>query len=129
MHGVLDDKTGVLANKVIGAAIEVHKVLGPGYLESVYEQALSLELILRKIPFESQKSLAINYKGHLIGEGRLDLLVDKVLIIELKAVESLMPIHNAQLLSYLKITGLQLGLLINFNVTSLRNGIKRIILT
>ena len=129
MHGILGEKIEALANKVIGAALEVHSVLGPGYLESVYEEALVKELSLREIPFESQKILAINYKGHLIGEGRLDLLIDKVLIIELKAVENLMPIHNAQLLSYLKITGLQLGLLINSNVTSLRNGIKRIILT
>lgn len=129
MYGVLDEKIEVLANKTIGAALEVHRILGPGYLENVYEGALARELALRQIPFESQKALAINYKGHPIGEGRLDLLIDKVLIIELKAVENLIPIHNAQLLSYLKITGLQLGLLINFNVTSLRNGIKRIILT
>jgi GxxExxY protein len=129
VHGVLDEKIEVLANKTIGAALEVHRILGPGYLENVYEGALVRKLVLRQIPFESQKALAINYKGHSIGEGRLDLLIDKILIIELKAVENLIPIHNAQLLSYLKITGLQLGLLINFNVTSLRNGIKRIILT
>ena len=129
MYGVIDEKIDALANKTIGAALEVHRILGPGYLESVYEEALARELALRQIPFECQKILAINYKGYLIGEGRLDILVDKILVVELKAVDSLIPIHHAQVLSYLKMTGLQLGLLINFNVPSLRNGIKRIILT
>jgi GxxExxY protein len=118
-----------LAYAVIGAAIEVHRVLGPGFLESVYEEALCVELQLRRIPFRQQSVVAVNYKGQLVGEGRLDLLVSNTLIVELKAVENLAPIHSAQLLSYLKMTAHPLGLLINFNVPILREGIKRIILS
>jgi GxxExxY protein len=129
VFGKVDDETNQLANMVIGAAINVHRILGPGYLESLYEEALVRELQLQGIPFERQKIISIDYKGYSIGESRLDLLVDDRLIVELKSVESLMPIHRVQLLSYLKATELQLGLLINFNVTTLRNGIKRIILT
>lgn len=116
-----------LTEKVIGAAIEVHRILGPGYLESIYEEALVHELQLRNIPLERQKVININYKDKTIGEGRLDLLVDQCLIIELKAVNELADIHVAQVLSYLKTTGLQLGLLINFNTKYLRDGIKRVI--
>jgi len=116
-----------LAHAVIGAAIEVHRVLGPGFLESVYEQALCIELQLRKIPFKRQVVVAVNYKGHTIGESRLDLLVGDVLIVELKTVDALAPIHSAQVLSYLKMTGHHLGLLINFNTPVLKDGIHRII--
>jgi len=118
-----------LANAVIGAAIEVHKVLVPGYLESVYEEAMVVELGLRSIGFERQKSIHVDYKGHAVGEGRLDLLVEGNLIVELKAVEALAPIHTAQVLSYLKTLNLPLGLLINFNVTLLKHGIKRVVLS
>ncbi len=128
-RGSLDDDIEMLANKMIGSAIEVHRILGPGYIESVYEEALVRELHLRAIPFERQKIIDIRYKGFSIGEGRLDLLINRKIIVELKSVESLLPIHNVQLYSYLKATGLQLGLLINFNVLLLRDGIKRIILT
>lgn len=121
------DCTAALTDKVIGAAIEVHRILGPGYLESVYEEALVHELQLRNIPLERQKVININYKDKAVGEGRLDLLVDQCLIIELKAVNELADIHVAQVLSYLKTTGLQLGLLINFNTKYLRDGIKRVI--
>jgi GxxExxY protein len=116
-----------LAHTVIGAAIEVHRALGPGYLENLYEEALSIELAEQNIPFERQTKIAVSYKGHPIGEGRLDLLVARSLPVELKAVESLALIHQAQLLSYLKMLHLQLGLLINFNVPVLRQGIKRVI--
>jgi GxxExxY protein len=116
-----------LAHTVIGAAIEVHRVLGPGFLESVYEEALAVELRLRGIPFQRQAMLAVDYKGHPVGEGRLDLLVGGQLIVELKAVETLLPLHSAQLLSYLKTTGQPLGLLINFNVPVLKDGIRRIV--
>jgi GxxExxY protein len=116
-----------LARAVIGAAIEVHRALGPGYLESVYEEALGIELKLRGIPFVSQVPVGVAYKGCQIGEGRLDILVDNILIVELKAVEALAPIHMAQVISYLKMTGLKLGLLINFNVPVLKEGIKRVI--
>lgn len=116
-----------LTSRVLGAAMEVHSILGPGYLESVYEEALTIELNLRKIPFERQKTIRLKYKDNDVGESRLDLLVNETLIVELKAVESISNIHTAQVLSYLKSTGLYLGLIINFNVVSLRNGIKRVI--
>ena len=118
-----------LAHSVIGAAIEVHRNLGPGYLESVYEAALAVEFDLRGISFERQKPIRIQYKGHPIGEARLDFLVGEILIVELKAVESLAGIHTAQVISYLKATRLQLGLLINFNVPVLKEGIKRVVYT
>lgn len=121
------DNMAALTDKVIGAAIEVHKILGPGYLEGVYEEALVHELQLRNIPLERQKVININYKDKPVGEGRLDLLIDKCLVVELKAVNELADIHVAQVLSYLKTTDLQLGLLINFNTRYLRDGIKRVI--
>jgi len=117
------------ARAVIGAALEVHQALGPGYLESVYEEALAIELGLRRIPCEWQKLVGVEYKGQAVGEGRLDLLVDGCLVVELKAVEALAPIHTAQVISYLKATGLPLGLLINFNVPLLKAGIQRVILS
>ena len=122
---VLDE----LAHDVIGAAIEVHRALGPGYTENVYEEALCIEMAQKNIPFERQVKIAVDYKGQKVGEGRLDLLVAKVLLVELKAVEMLAPIHQAQLLSYLKMTHLKLGLLINFNVPILKQGIKRVVLS
>ncbi|HEY8293277.1 MAG TPA: GxxExxY protein [Thermomicrobiales bacterium] len=115
-----------LSHEIIGAAIEVHRSLGPGFLESVYEEAVCVELELRKIPFVRQLDIAVAYKGHAVGAGRIDILVDHAVVVELKAVEALAPIHQAQILSYLKSTGYQLGLLINFNVTVLRDGVKRI---
>ncbi len=118
-----------LARMVIGAAIEVHRQLGPGFLESVYEEALSIELSSREVSFTRQHRIGIQYKGHSIGEGQLDLLIKNVLVVELKAVEALAPIHTAQVISYLKMTGFPLGLLINFNVPILKDGIKRIILS
>ena len=121
----LDD----LARLVIGAAIEVHRVLGPGYLESVYEEALFYEIELRGILCERQVKISVDYKGHRVGESRLDLLVAKILPVELKVVDVLAPVHQAQILSYLKMTSLQLGLLINFNVPLLKQGIKRVILS
>ena len=118
-----------IATKVIGAAIEVHRALGPGYLESVYEEALCVELNLQGIHHKAQVAFALHYKDHEIGEGRLDLLVEDELIVELKAVDSLGPIHSAQVISYLKAMKKGLALLINFNVPILKNGIKRIVLS
>jgi len=118
-----------LSQRVIGAAIEVHRHLGAGFLESVYEEALCYELTLRDIPYERQFSVAVQYKNHAVGIGRLDLLIDRCLVIELKAIETILPIHIAQTMSYLKTTGYTLALLINFNVTMLRTGIKRVILS
>ena len=124
----MDARIEEAANKVIGAAIEVHRHLGPGYLESVYEEALAVELTLRGIPFARQVVFGLDYKGHVIGEGRLDFLVDDCLIVELKAVEGLAPIHTAQCISYLKANQRRLALLINFNVSVLKDGIKRVAL-
>ena len=118
-----------LSQAVIGAAIEVHRHLGPGYLEEMYEEALCIELEQRRITYLRQHPIAVAYKGYHIGESRLDLLVGGVLVVELKAVDALAPIHTAQIMSYLKATGCRLGLLINFNVPMLKNGIKRIVLT
>jgi GxxExxY protein len=122
-----DEQVDGLAREVVDAALEVHRELGPGYLESVYEEALGVELELRGVAFERQVPVAVDYKGQSVGEGRLDLLVGGELIIELKAVEALLPVHKAQVLSYLKATKKQLGLLVNFNVPLIKNGIKRII--
>jgi GxxExxY protein len=118
-----------LAHEVIGAALEVHQSLGPGYLESVYEEALCVELELRAISFRRQQIVSVNYKDHSVGEGRMDLVVGEALIVELKAVDALAPIHTAQMISYLKATHCQLGLLINFNVQILKDGIRRVILS
>ncbi len=118
-----------LTQQVIGAAIEVHRHLGPGLLESIYEDALAVELGLRDIPFRRQVPVGVIYKGRQVGEGRLDLLVAERLVVELKAIEHLAPIHTAQILSYLKATKLRHGLLITFNVPALRLGIKRVIHT
>jgi GxxExxY protein len=116
-----------VCHRVIGAALEVHRMLGPGFLESVYEEALCIELSLRGIPFARQVPIAVAYKGNAIGEARIDILVNQCLVVELKAVESIAPIHVAQVISYLKSTKLPLGLLLTFNVTALRHGIKRVI--
>lgn len=115
-----------LAYAVIGAAIEVHSELGPGHAESVYEKALCIELTSRGIPFTHQLRYAMIYKGHEVGEGRLDLLVGALLVVEIKACESLAPLHTSQVIAYLKATNKQLALLINFNVRRLKEGIKRI---
>jgi GxxExxY protein len=117
-----------LSHAVIGAALKVHSALGPGLLESAYEQCLLYELLKRNIHALSQVSLPIHYDGQTIEAGyRIDVLVENELILELKATEKLLPIHTAQLLSYLKMSDKSLGLLINFNVASLKNGIKRVV--
>ena len=123
----MSDKNS-LSYKVIGCAMEVHKHLGPGLLESTYEKALIQELTLNGIPVQSQLEVQVNYKGVNISEGlRLDLLVNDELIVELKSVEELKPIHHKQLLTYLKLTNKQVGLLISFNTVSLTDGIKRVV--
>jgi GxxExxY protein len=117
-----------LTGEVIGAAIEVHKALGPGLLESTYEECLCIELGLRNLPYERQKEIPIQYKGaNLDCAYRLDVVVSNQLIVELKACESIQPIHEAQLLTYLKLSDLKVGLLINFNVPVLKEGIRRLV--
>ena len=116
------------SGRVIGAAIEVHRALGPGLLESVYQLALEAELRMREVPFERQKPVPIRYRGLVLDAGlRLDFVVAGELIVELKSVSQLIDIHEAQLLTYLKMTGCAVGLLINFNVPVLRRGIRRLV--
>jgi GxxExxY protein len=117
-----------LSGKIIGAAIEVHKALGPGLLESIYEECLCHELELRGLSFERQKALTVTYKGKNLNCGyRLDLTVEKEIIVELKSCDYIEPIHKAQLLTYLRLSGLHLGLLLNFNVPVMKNGVVRIV--
>ncbi len=117
-----------LTERIIGAAISVHKELGPGLLESTYEACLAYELAEREMKFERQKSVPIIYRSIRLDCGyRVDLLVEGKVIVEIKAIEKLEPIHEAQLLSYLKLSGCKVGLLINFNVKILKSGIRRFI--
>jgi len=121
-------KEDTLSREIIGAAIEVHRQLGPGLLETAYEECLCHEFSIRNIVFERQKPLPIEYKQVKLDCGyRLNVVVENLVILELKAVHAIEPIHEAQLLTYLKLSGLKLGLLINFNVAVLKNGIKRIV--
>jgi GxxExxY protein len=118
-----------LTDKIIGAAIEVHKVLGPGLLESSYQVCLEHESELRKILFEHKVKLPVNYKGIELDAGyEIDLIYDRKVIVELKAVEHVIPVHEAQLLTYMRLTGIRVGLLINFNVPILKDGIFRRVL-
>jgi len=118
-----------LSNKVIGCAIEVHRDLGPGLLESTYEQCLAHELKIEGMPFKLQYPLPVEYKGIKLDCGyRIDLLVANILIVELKSVENVLPIHQAQLLTYMKLSGIKIGLLMNFNVKYMKDGIKRMVL-
>jgi GxxExxY protein len=122
------EKANALSHEIIGAAIEVHKTIGPGLLESAYEECLSQELSIRSIPFEQQVELPIEYKGMKLSAGyRIDIIVNGLLILELKSVEKLMPIHEAQLLTYLRLSDIWLGLLININVPVFKQGIKRLV--
>ena len=116
-----------LINRVIGCLIEVHRHLGPGYLESAYRRATCIELALRRIPFNEEHAIDVTYKGHRILGQRLDLIVDGRLILELKAVAHLEPVHASQLVSYLNACDLRAGLLVNFNVGILKNGLKRVV--
>ena len=121
----LDPLTGA----IIGAAIEVHRILGPGLLESVYQKAMCRELELRGIPFEPQAKVPIEYKGVAIGEDlKMDVVVDGRVVLELKSVDRLDPIHEAQLLTYLRLSRIHVGLLINFNIRVLKDGIRRRVL-
>ena len=118
-----------LTDKIIGAAIEVHRVLGPGLLESAYQVCMEHESRLRNMPFERQVDLPLNYKGIDLDAGYLiDLIFDQRVIVELKAVERVIPVHEAQLLTYMRLTGIRVGLLLNFNVPVLKDGIYRRVL-
>ena len=117
-----------LTEKIIGCAIEVHRQLGPGLLESIYESALCVEFEIADLKFQRQVPCPVSYKNQVVGEHRLDLLVENSVILEIKSVDRHDPIFEAQLLTYLKITGLKRGLLLNFNSRLLKEGIKRFVL-
>jgi len=117
-----------LTEKIIGCAIEVHKALGPGLLESTYESALCVELQLAGINFQRQLVVPVTYKNHPVGDYRLDLLVEKSVIVEIKSVDRFDPIFEAQLLAYLKIAGIKRGMLLNFSSRLLKDGFKRLVL-
>ena len=118
-----------LSSRVIGCAIEVHKTLGPGLLESAYEQCLAYELSCLKIPFRTQVAMPVEYKGVKIDCGyRIDVLLEDNLIVELKSVENVSDVHKAQLLTYMKLSKAKIGLLINFNVRLLKDGIQRFVI-
>jgi GxxExxY protein len=118
-----------ISGKVVDAAFEVHSTLGPGLIESVYEACLTHELKQREVSFERQKSIPVHYKGVVLEDGlRIDLFVQNKVVVELKAVEKLLPVHEAQLLTYLKLMKCRLGLLINFNVPVIKDGIQRVAL-
>jgi GxxExxY protein len=122
-------KSNARSRDVIGAAIEVHRLMGPGSIESIYEKCLMRELDLRNIPAISQRQVAIEYKGLTFEEPlRLDILVDDCLLLEIKAVQDILPIHQAQLFSYMKLLNIPLGILINFHEVKLTDGIRRLIL-
>ncbi|MEP0805962.1 MAG: GxxExxY protein [Chloroflexota bacterium] len=118
-----------LTDKIIGAAIEVHRALGPGLLESAYQLCMEHESNLQNLLFEAQVQIPLNYKGIALNAGyRIDLIYDKRVIVEIKAVETVLPVHEAQLLTYMRLTGIHVGLLINFNVPVLKDGIYRRVL-
>lgn len=118
-----------LTEKVIGAAIEVHRQLGPGLLESAYEKCLCRELELRGLPFERQKAIPLEYKGVKLEQGyRMDIVVAKKIVLELKCVNAIAPVHEAQMLTYLRLSGLSIGLILNFYVPVMKAGIRRLVL-
>jgi len=124
----LPEALELIVERTIGCCIEVHRELGPGLLESIYVRAICLELEACGIPFEQEKRVPVYYRGRLLCHQRLDIVVEKQIVLEIKCVERLHPVHHAQLLSYLKISGLRAGLLLNFNSAVLKDGLKRIVL-
>jgi GxxExxY protein len=127
--GLVEHVTNQLSDATIGAAIEVHRHLGPGLLESSYHACLCRELDLRRITYDSQVAVALHYKGIQLARGYvLDLLIDNALVVEIKSVDRLLPIHSAQLITYMRLHGVSAGLLMNFNVHLLPHGIKRVLL-
>jgi GxxExxY protein len=126
--GLIEHPTNPVSERVIGAAIEVHRQLGPGLLESSYQLCLCRELELRGIAYQSQAHLPLEYKGMQIGKGYIiDLLIEENLIVEIKSVDKLLPIHSSQLMTYMRLLRVSAGLLINFNVQTLFQGLRRIL--
>ena len=124
---LIPEEDEALATRIIGAAIEVHRELGPGFIEYIYEQAMLYELSSAGVTIEKQKKILVPYKGILLAGQRLDLIVGGRIVLELKCVEEFAPIHQAQILSYLKATGLRLGLLINFKASTIKGNVKRVV--
>ena len=124
----LDDKLEALIHRIIGCCIKVHRELGPGLLERIYRRALCIELALAGVPFELERSFPVRYRDHFLCDQRVDLIVAGQVIVELKAIERLAPVHQAQIMSYLRMSGLRVGLLMNFNVAVLPDGLRRIVL-
>jgi GxxExxY protein len=124
-----NQKADEVASVVVDAALEVHWHLGPAFLESIYENALCHELSMRGVSFERQVSIAVRYKELVVGEGRIDLVVSGIVVVELKALPALTPLHVAQVISYLKATRIRLGLLLNFGDRRLKSGCRRIVLS
>lgn len=124
----MDSKRDPLTERIIGCAIAVHRELGPGLLEAIYEEALAIELEDQGLAFQRQVAVPALYKGRPLGEYRLDLLVEDAVIVEVKSVERLSSLFEAQLLTYLRVTGKRIGLLLNFNTALLKDGVKRIVL-
>jgi GxxExxY protein len=118
----------ILVRNTIGACLAVHRELGPGMSETVYARACCIELAARGIPFEAEKSMAVKYRGKFLCHQRLDLFVDQQLVVELKSLEQIHPVHIAQVVSYLRVTGARVGLIVNFNVPILKYGIRRVVL-
>jgi GxxExxY protein len=127
MTAMTDDEIDALAEQVIGCAIEVHRTLGPGLLETVYQQCLIVELVLAGFQVDAERPVDIDYKGHPIPRAlKLDIVVEDCLVLELKSVDRIHPIYLAQVITYLKLTGHPAGLLLNFNVTALKDGLRRL---
>ncbi len=122
------DEINKITEKIIGSAIEVHRHLGPGLLEGIYEEAMCVELDIQGVRYQRQIAVPVNYKGRILGDYRLDLLVEDAVVVELKSVERQDPVFEAQILTYLRVTGKRVGLLINFNSKLLKEGAKRFVL-
>jgi len=124
----LDDEVEALIHRVIGCCIRVHRELGPGLLERIYRSAVCIELQFEGIPFEAEKPFPVWYRGHLLCEQRVDIVVARQILLEMKAIDRLAPVHHAQVMSYLRVSGLRIGLLMNFDVPVLPDGLRRIVL-
>jgi GxxExxY protein len=124
---MLDGNTEI-TDKILGCAIEVHRVIGPGLPEAACENALCIELQLRGISFERQRGFSVYYKGHHISEHRPDLIVANQVVVEVKSIERFAPVHHAQMLTYLRVASMQVGLILNFNSATMREGTRRIVL-
>jgi GxxExxY protein len=127
LQSALSPEIEDLARRTIGALLAVHRELGSGLSEATYAAAARIELAAREIPFESEKLLPVRYRGHLLGHHRVDLLIGDQLVVEIKSVEAIHSVHVAQVVSYLRLTGSRLGLIVNFNVPVLKQGIRRVV--